>query len=162
MLEEEVEQMSNGVTEEVRAIIAKFEAGEILTDEEIEKLPAEVEIEVAEKPRVEAGDGGAGAIWDSAKVAEKNNQNMKGASEGDVLTVMFAEERILIGEHDPATVEAFSAVVDPAGVAAGTATVTSPSGAFNPGSITFKGLDGSSQEITACFKGFSKRKVAFE
>jgi uncharacterized coiled-coil DUF342 family protein len=33
------------LSEEVKAIVAKFNAGEILTDDELEKLPEEVEVE---------------------------------------------------------------------------------------------------------------------
>jgi hypothetical protein len=154
--------MSDIMTDEVRAIIAKFSAGEILSDDEINKLPDEIEIEEAESLGVEAGDGAPASNWDAAKVAETNNQNMKSASDVDVLTVLFADEWILIGEHNPATLEAFSAVLHPAGIATGTATVTPPKGAFNPGTITFTGLGQNTQEITACLKGFSKRKVTFE
>jgi hypothetical protein len=91
-----------------------------------------------------------------------NNQNMKSASDADVLTVMFADEFLLIGEHDAATTEAFWALLHPDGVATGTATVTPGKGAFNAGSITFKGLDQNSQQIAAAVAGLSKRKVAFE
>lgn len=33
------------LTDEVKAIIAKYNAGEILTDDELDKLPEEVEVE---------------------------------------------------------------------------------------------------------------------
>jgi hypothetical protein len=153
--------MSDVMTAEVRAIMARFDAGEILTEDEIAKLPAEIEIEVSATP-VPAAPAAPAAVWDAAKVAEKNNQNMKSASEDDVLTVMFGDECLLIGEQDTGTMEAFWAIPHADGIATGTATVTPPKGAFNPGSITFNGVDSKSQEITAAVAGFSKRKVAFE
>jgi hypothetical protein len=149
------------MTDEARAIMAKFNAGEVLTDDEIAKLPDRIVIEVTAAPSV-ASPAAPAAIWDAAKVAEKNIQNMKSASEADVLTVIFADEYLLIGEHDAATMDGFWGVPHPDGVATGTATVTPGQGAFNSGSITFKGLDQNSQQIGAAVAGLSKRKVAFE
>ncbi len=157
--------MSDVMSDEARAIIAKFAAGEILTDDEIAKLPDEIEIDEDESESDEVEESDIADLdldWDAAKVAVNNNQNMKQAGDDDVLSVMFADEWILIGEHDRATVAAFSAALHPDGIAAGTASVTPPKGAFNPGTIIFRGLDGKRQEITTCVAGFSKRKVSFE
>jgi hypothetical protein len=149
------------MTDEARAIMVKFNAGEVLTDDEIAKLPDRIEIAVTAAAS-EASPAAPASIWDAAKVAEKNNQNMKSATEADVLTVMFADECLLIGEHDAATMDGFWGVPHPDGIATGTATVTPGKGAFNSGSITFKGLDQHSQQIAAVIAGLSKRKVAFE